>query len=98
LSTQVIEMLNARKIVNSLMQKCKQISNEVKRKIERVVDTNLDNLEANHKLIRQPKVLSTKMQLKSYQVIGMNWLILMHEQKLNSILADEMGLGIENKN
>lgn len=89
-------MLNARKIVNNLMVKCKQISKEVKRKIEKVVDTDATtdtDLESNHKLLPQPQVLSKKLQLKSYQIIGINWLILMHEQKLNSILADEMGLG-----
>lgn len=91
---QVIQMLNARKIVNNLMVKCKQISKEVKRKIEKVVDTDADTVsEDNHKLLPQPKVLSKKLQLKPYQIIGINWLILMHEQKLNSILADEMGLG-----
>lgn len=33
------------------------------------------------------------MQLKSYQLIGLNWLVLMHQQGLNGVLADEMGLG-----
>ena len=33
------------------------------------------------------------MQLKGYQLIGLNWLVLMHEQGLNGVLADEMGLG-----
>ncbi len=28
-----------------------------------------------------------------YQMIGLNWLVLMHKQSLNGILADEMGLG-----
>uniref|UniRef100_A0A915J6K9 SNF2 N-terminal domain-containing protein n=1 Tax=Romanomermis culicivorax TaxID=13658 RepID=A0A915J6K9_ROMCU len=32
------------------------------------------------------------MQLKPYQIVGLNWLILMHEKNLNCILADEMGL------
>ena len=27
------------------------------------------------------------------QLIGLNWLVLMHKQSLNGILADEMGLG-----
>lgn len=33
------------------------------------------------------------MKLKNYQLIGLNWLILMHDQQLNGVLADEMGLG-----
>lgn len=31
--------------------------------------------------------------LKDYQVEGLNWLVKMHENKINCILADEMGLG-----
>lgn len=31
--------------------------------------------------------------MKGYQMIGLNWLVLMHKQSLNGILADEMGLG-----
>ena len=27
------------------------------------------------------------------QLIGLNWLVMMHKQSLNGILADEMGLG-----
>ena len=30
------------------------------------------------------------MQLAPYQLIGLNWLILMHTQELNGILGDEM--------
>ncbi|CAG7833591.1 unnamed protein product [Allacma fusca] len=31
--------------------------------------------------------------LREYQLIGLDWLVTMHEKKLNGILADEMGLG-----
>ncbi|XP_033101073.1 helicase domino-like [Anneissia japonica] len=31
--------------------------------------------------------------LREYQHIGLDWLVTMHEKKLNGILADEMGLG-----
>ena len=31
-----------------------------------------------------------RLQLKPYQMTGLNWLVLMHEQKMNGILADEM--------
>ena len=37
--------------------------------------------------------LSISLQLKSYQLIGINWLRIVHEENLNGILADEMGLG-----
>ena len=31
--------------------------------------------------------------LREYQIIGMDWLVTLHNRKLNGILADEMGLG-----
>jgi E1A-binding protein p400 len=34
-----------------------------------------------------------KHQLREYQHIGLDWLVTMHDRKLNGILADEMGLG-----
>jgi SWI/SNF-related matrix-associated actin-dependent regulator 1 of chromatin subfamily A len=34
-----------------------------------------------------------RLHLKPYQLIGLNWLYIMHNQNLNGILADEMGLG-----
>lgn len=34
-----------------------------------------------------------KHKLREYQHIGLDWLVTMHEKRLNGILADEMGLG-----
>lgn len=33
------------------------------------------------------------MKLTSYQMVGLNWLAVLHNQGVNGILADEMGLG-----
>lgn len=33
------------------------------------------------------------MKLTSYQLLGLNWLSVLHTQGVNGILADEMGLG-----
>ncbi|KAF3919741.1 hypothetical protein ABW20_dc0107536 [Dactylellina cionopaga] len=41
----------------------------------------------------QPKLMAEDIQLKPYQVIGVQWLKLLHDQSLGCILADEMGLG-----
>ncbi|GAA97396.1 uncharacterized protein L969DRAFT_49347 [Mixia osmundae IAM 14324] len=41
----------------------------------------------------QPKSLSKDVQLKSYQILGVNWLNLLYKKKTSCILADEMGLG-----
>lgn len=41
----------------------------------------------------QPRLLSDDVVLKDYQIVGVNWLALLFEQKLSCILADDMGLG-----
>lgn len=31
--------------------------------------------------------------MADYQLVGLNWLVVMYREKMNGILADEMGLG-----
>lgn len=38
-------------------------------------------------------MINPSLKLKPYQMIGLNWLLLMYQQKVDGILADEMGLG-----
>ncbi len=40
----------------------------------------------------QPKLIKGGT-LKSYQMIGLNWMVSLYNNNLNGILADEMGLG-----
>ncbi|PFH51523.1 hypothetical protein AMATHDRAFT_58959 [Amanita thiersii Skay4041] len=44
-------------------------------------------------LAAQPLLLSDTVQLKEYQLLGVNWLNLLYRSNLSCILADEMGLG-----
>lgn len=44
-------------------------------------------------IIPQPPNMSSKLELKPYQLLGLNWLWALHQNGLNGILADEMGLG-----
>lgn len=44
-------------------------------------------------LLTQPTFLSETVQLKDYQLLGVNWLHLLYRSNLSCILADEMGLG-----
>lgn len=44
-------------------------------------------------ITQQPKALSSDLTLAPYQMVGLNWLAVMHAQNVNGILADEMGLG-----
>lgn len=41
----------------------------------------------------QPKLLAEGFKLKSYQLLGVNWLNMLYRKNISCILADEMGLG-----
>ncbi|KAI9720078.1 MAG: hypothetical protein M1812_003205 [Candelaria pacifica] len=43
--------------------------------------------------IAQPAMMAQGFALKSYQIVGLNWLALLFRNGLSCILADEMGLG-----
>ncbi|RZF34532.1 hypothetical protein LSTR_LSTR013246 [Laodelphax striatellus] len=77
------ELISARSVLSNLMSRCEVISERTKRAVEAKA-TNITT---------QPSILNSEMQLKSYQMVGLNWLAVMHNQGLNGILADEMGLG-----
>lgn len=42
-------------------------------------------------LHEQPKTLKEGIKLKSYQMLGVNWINLLYKKKISCILADEMG-------
>jgi SWI/SNF-related matrix-associated actin-dependent regulator 1 of chromatin subfamily A len=42
-------------------------------------------------LTEQPPSMSSKIKLKDYQMLGLNWLKLMYSRNTSCILADEMG-------
>ncbi|PWZ02139.1 hypothetical protein BCV70DRAFT_198417 [Testicularia cyperi] len=46
-----------------------------------------------HYLEEQPNLLAKGVTLKDYQLVGVNWLSLLHRKRTSCILADEMGLG-----
>ena len=46
-----------------------------------------------HGFFKQPSNMAKNIQLKDYQVVGVNWLSLLFEKRLSCILADDMGLG-----
>ncbi|KAH8732745.1 SNF2 family N-terminal domain-containing protein [Phaeosphaeriaceae sp. PMI808] len=45
------------------------------------------------KLLKQPTIMNEGIELKDYQVVGLNWLNLLWQNKISGILADDMGLG-----
>ncbi|KAI9265925.1 SNF2 family N-terminal domain-containing protein [Sporodiniella umbellata] len=44
-------------------------------------------------LTEQPRIVNKDMQMKDYQLLGINWMLLLYRKKISGILADEMGLG-----
>ncbi|XP_039122438.1 ATP-dependent helicase BRM [Dioscorea cayenensis subsp. rotundata] len=46
----------------------------------------------NERVIRQPSMLRAGT-LRDYQIVGLQWMLSLYNNKLNGILADEMGLG-----
>ncbi|KAH9873736.1 hypothetical protein IAQ61_004363 [Plenodomus lingam] len=45
------------------------------------------------KLLKQPAIMNDDIELKDYQVVGLNWLNLLWQTGTSGILADDMGLG-----
>jgi SWI/SNF-related matrix-associated actin-dependent regulator 1 of chromatin subfamily A len=44
-------------------------------------------------LVQQPEIINKDMTLKDYQILGINWMLLLYRKGISGILADEMGLG-----
>ena len=70
--------------MEELLDMCKTFSAELEADL-----LNPDRL----KILEQPDSFPKNRQLKSHQIAGLNWLMLLHERNRNGILADEMGLG-----
>ncbi|KAG1469884.1 hypothetical protein G6F56_003000 [Rhizopus delemar] len=47
----------------------------------------------NGYLTEQPKIINKEMIMKDYQLLGINWMLLLYRKNISGILADEMGLG-----
>ncbi|KFO86862.1 SWI/SNF-related matrix-associated actin-dependent regulator of chromatin subfamily A containing DEAD/H box 1, partial [Buceros rhinoceros silvestris] len=81
-------LLKERDLVLKLMDKCEEISNKLAEEVTRITESR-----GNGWNIEQPSILNQSLTLEPYQKVGLNWLALLHQHKLNGILADEMGLG-----
>ncbi|GAB1860915.1 Swi snf-related matrix-associated actin-dependent regulator [Camponotus japonicus] len=76
-------LLSTRHVVESLMKKCLRLSTNMEKAVAAGASA----------ITQQPKALSSHLTLPPYQMVGLNWLAVMHAQNVNGILADEMGLG-----
>ncbi|XP_034255614.1 SWI/SNF-related matrix-associated actin-dependent regulator of chromatin subfamily A containing DEAD/H box 1 homolog [Thrips palmi] len=77
------ELLRTRKVAASLIKKCSKLSSQM----ETAISTGLSNLH------KKPSIMSENLKLSDYQLVGLNWLLMMNTHQVNGILADEMGLG-----
>lgn len=76
------EYLNQRNNMNRIMKKCQKLVHNLGEAVAR-----------GDKVVQQPKLLNPDFKLADYQLIGLNWLAIIHSEGMNGILADEMGLG-----
>lgn len=82
------EMFRVRDEITELMQRCSKLSKKMAGKVRQIVSSKASDLA------EQPKILGNDdLKLAPYQLVGLNWLILLHKHSINGILADEMGLG-----
>lgn len=80
------QVLITRNNVQQLMRKCTNLAQQM----ERAVSACLAGAGG---VKTQPRLISSFLKLTNYQMVGLNWLAVMHGQGVNGILADEMGLG-----
>lgn len=84
-----------------LFETCENISGRIKSKLAKFTSpeaagTNND-VSNDNPFVLKPDFASAlfpgSLNLKSYQLIGLNWMNILYSEKVNGILADEMGLG-----
>lgn len=64
-------------------------------RVKEDIDTNSEIYRdaMNGFLTEQPEIISKDVKLKDYQLLGINWLLMLYRKGISGILADEMGLG-----
>ncbi|RZC42894.1 SWI/SNF-related matrix-associated actin-dependent regulator of chromatin subfamily A containing DEAD/H box 1 -like protein [Asbolus verrucosus] len=76
------QVLMTRNNIRHLMKKCTNLAQQMEKAVA-----------AGAGVKAQPRSLSVSLRLTNYQMVGLNWLAVLHAQRVNGILADEMGLG-----
>lgn len=84
-------LLHTREVVSRLMARCQGISERMQEIVSHLVSG--ENEDSDEYIKTQPSLLNSSLHLSPYQLIGLNWLSVLHKQDVNGILADEMGLG-----
>ncbi|CAI4230354.1 unnamed protein product [Auanema sp. JU1783] len=76
------EYLENRGVLEKILYDCRGHAESIEKDYERSTEGRV-----------QPSLLQEGYSLHEYQLIGVNWLYMMHQKGFNCILGDEMGLG-----
>ncbi|KAF3017159.1 hypothetical protein E8E14_011327 [Neopestalotiopsis sp. 37M] len=89
--------------VTTVINKCVERGDLIKNIMDRWdMDTNgqsksdsevVDRAYKALPIAKRPALMDENVQLKSYQLFGLNWMSLLHKLGYSAILADDMGLG-----
>lgn len=76
-----VKTIKSRQVVEKLMNDCQKLAQGIGQLVDKLPEAS------------QPTSIPEQLKLAPYQLVGLNWLALMHSKGVNGILADEMGLG-----
>lgn len=80
--------------VDGVLEKCEKMGSKLNAEVEKWRSaTKEGGSNDEHYLKGQPVGLSEGVQLKDFQLHGVNWLNLLYRKECSGILADDMGLG-----
>ncbi|PSC69740.1 CHROMATIN REMODELING 19 [Micractinium conductrix] len=102
--TFVAEDTTAKDHADEVMKRCEEVTQMLRKTLGKHTDgdrfgaTNAHEGEKEYEQVEQPQMIEacgdTARYLKPYQLIGVNFLLLLYRSKVSgAILADEMGLG-----
>lgn len=82
-------------MLNATQEYIKQRNNlsRIMKKCNSLVKALEEAVAKGDKVVQQPALLNPEFKLADYQLVGLNWMAIIHSQGMNGILADEMGLG-----
>lgn len=94
--------------VDSVLEECESIGAELRKTIDTWTDSSPSNVDdgalslttieekkefkPKGYMLHQPSLMAEGIQLKDYQLVGVNWLHLLYRKGYSCILADEMGM------
>ncbi|KAI8352107.1 SNF2 family N-terminal domain-containing protein [Blakeslea trispora] len=100
------EMLDGYTAVDQMIERIENVGSSLRNVLsywedQTKVDKDLINKTADaeykkatrHCVTKQPACINPDLTLKDYQLMGLNWMLLLYSKGISGILADEMGLG-----